>query len=267
MRMLFRLVLLLLLLAVIAGLALWYLPAGFAWRQVGQDRLGPTVALQEISGTVRQGRAGQLLVNGFPVGALDWTLDWRGLLRRQVGGSWRLDGSAWQAQAGDTRLVGDAVEIRDLSARLPALLLQPMLDIPALNFLGTVEIELASLRQRGGRIEQAQGQARWVDAGVTGQAQARFGPLRAQFGAGEDGRIVGTVEDEGGPLSVDGQFQMDGPRYRAEVILIARDPADPVAQALYYIGESLPGGGSLLIIEGELKQRQPATDSQAADGG
>jgi general secretion pathway protein N len=266
MRVLRRLLLLVLLLAVIAGLVLWYLPAGFAWRQLGQDRLGPALALQEISGTVRQGRAGQALVNGFPVGALDWTVDWRGLLRRQVGGSWRLDGPAWQAQAADTRLVGDTVEVRDLRASLPALLLQPMLDIPALTFLGTVEIDLARLRQRAGRIEQAQGQARWLDAGVTGQAQARFGPLRAQFGTGEDGRIVGTVQDEGGPLSVEGQFQLDGLRYRAEVILLARDPADPVAQALYYIGESLPGGGSLLVVEGELRQ-QPAAEAGAASGG
>jgi general secretion pathway protein N len=266
MRLVRRLVLLVLLLAVIAGIALWYLPADFAWRHAGQARLGPTVGLQDLSGTVRHGRAGQLLVNGFPVGALDWTLDWRGLFRRQVGASWQLSGSAWQAQAGDTRLVGDAVEVRDLRAQLPALLLQPMLDIPALNFLGTVEIELASLRHRAGRIEQAQGQARWIDAGVTGQAQARFGPLRAQFGTGDDGRIVGTVEDEGGPLSVEGQFHLDGRSYRAEVILIARDPADPVAQALYYIGEALPGGGSLLIVEGELRQRPPA-DGQGSGGG
>lgn len=266
MRLLRRLLLLLLLLVAIAAIALWYLPADFAWRHAGQSRLGPTVALQDLSGTVRQGRAGQLLVNGFPVGALDWTLDWRGLPRRQVGGSWRLSGSAWQAQARDTRLVGDAVEVRDLRAQLPALLLQPVLDIPALSFLGTVEVELASLRQRGGRIEQAQGQARWIDAGVAGQAQARFGPLLAKFGTGEDGRILGTVEDEGGPLSVEGQFHLDGARYRAEVILVARDPADPVAQALYYIGEALPGGGSLLIVEGDLRQ-QPAAAVAAPPGG
>src|SRR5690606_17713667 len=96
MRLIVRLVVLLIVLALIAGLALWFLPASFAYRQFG-DRLGASVVLQDLSGTVREGRAGQVLVNGFPVGAFEWTLDWRGLLRRDVGAQWRLRGPAWKA--------------------------------------------------------------------------------------------------------------------------------------------------------------------------
>jgi hypothetical protein len=72
------------------------------------------------------------------------------------------------------------------------------------------------------------------------------------------------VEDEGGPLTVDGQFELVGTSYHAEVILRARDPADPAAQALYFIGEALPDGGSLLVVDGEL-QRRAATVPPAGD--
>lgn len=253
MRVLRRLLLLFLVLLVAVGLALWYLPAGFAWRHFG-DRFGHVVGLQDVGGTVRSGHAGQLLVNGFPLGRLEWTLDWRSLLARQPAGQWRLASEAWQAQAAQTRWVDGAVEITDLRATLPALLLQPVLDIPALNFLGSVDLEIAQLRQRDGLIESASGSARWREAGVTGQAQARFGPIRATFATQAPGHIVGEVAQEDGPLIVDGQFELIGSRYRAEAIVRARDPADPSAQVLHFVGQALPDGSSLLVVEGELNR-------------
>jgi general secretion pathway protein N len=258
MRFVVRLLLLLILLALIAALSLWYLPASFAYRHFGH-RLGSSVVLQELTGTVREGRAGQVLINGFPVGTFDWTLDWRGLFRRDVGAQWRLTGSAWKANGSTKRLADGSLQVQDMHMELPAFLLQPVLDVPALNFLGTVSVDLAQLRLRGMIIEEARGKARWIDAGVTGEAQARFGPLQAHFATTQPGHVIGEVQDEAGPLSVDGQFELNGTRYHAEVILRARDPTDPAAQALYFIGQAMPDGGSLLVVDGELQRRaEPA---------
>lgn len=63
------------------------------------------------------------------------------------------------------------------------------------------------------------------------------------------------MQDEAGPLEVDGQFELTGVAYHAEVILRSRSPSDPVAQMLYYVGQALPDGGSLLLIDGELKRQ------------
>lgn len=265
MRFIVRLIALLLVLAVIVAIALWYLPASFAYRHFG-DRLGSSVVLQDVSGTVREGRAGQVLINGFPVGTFSWTLDWRGLLRRDVGASWKLDAAAWNASGSTRKLADGSLHVENMRMSLPALLLQPVLDVPALNFLGTVEVELAQLRLRGMIIEEARGHARWFDAGVTGEAQARFGPLQTHFATTAPGHLIGEVEDEAGPLMVDGQFELTGTRYHAEVILRARDPADPAAQALYYIGQALPDGGSLLIVDGELQRRAEPAQAPAAGG-
>lgn len=253
MRFIVRVLVLLIVLALIAGVVLWYLPAAFAYRQFG-DRLAPTVKLQDVSGSVRNGRAGQVLVNGFPIGTLDWTLDWRRLMRRQVSAAWHLAGDAWEAGGETTRLADGSLQMDNMRMRLPALLLKPVLDVPALDFLGTIDVELDVLRMRGMIIEEARGRARWFDAGVTGEAQARFGPLQAHFATTAPGHVIGEVEDEGGALSVDGQFELTGVQYHAEVILRPRDPGDPAAQALYYIGQALPDGGSLLIVDGELQR-------------
>ena len=267
MRFVLRLLLLIIVLALIAGIALWYLPASFAYRYFG-DRLGPSVVLQELSGSARDGRAGQVLINGFPVGAFDWLVDWRSVLRRQPELTWRLDGDgdAWQASGTTTRLADGSLQMDNMRMQLPALLLKPVLDVPALNFLGTVEVQLDVLRLRGMIIEEARGRARWFDAGVTGEAQARFGPLSAHFATTAPGHVIGEVEDEGGPIAVDGQFELIGIRYHAEVILRPRDPSDPAALALYYIGQALPDGGSLLIVDGEL-QRQAQPPVGTAPGG
>lgn len=256
MRFIRRLLLLVVLLILLAGIALWYLPASMAYRWF-VERPGSPVVLQELSGFARQGRAGQVLVHGFPIGALGWDVDIRGLLRRNVGGTWRLDGDAWQAHGRTTRIADGSLLGQDVHMELPAMLLKPLLDIPSLDFLGTVQVDLSQLRMRGLIIEEARGQARWLDAGVTGQAQGRFGPLIARFATTTPGHVIGEVEDEGGALAVDGQFELTGTRYHAEVILHARDPSDPVAQALYYIGQALPDGGSLLVVDGELKQVAP----------
>lgn len=261
MRLVVRLLLLALLLLVVLALAAWYLPAGFAWRQFGHH-LGPALQLEQLSGTVRHGRAGDMRINGFPVGALDWQLDWRGLFRRQVGASWALEGPAWQARARSTRLPDGSLRVEGMQMTLPAILLGPVLDIPALGFIGTVEVEVDQAHLAGLAILEARGRARWLDAGVTGQAQARFGPVRATFATQGPGLVIGEVEDEGGPLEVDGQFELHETRYRAEVILRARDPAHPVAQALPHVGQPLPDGGSLFIVEGELRRR---ADGAAGD--
>lgn len=263
MRVVVRLLLLVLLLVLVLGLVAWYLPAGFAWRQFGHH-MGPALQLEQLSGTVRKGRAGDMRVNGFPVGALDWQVDWRGLFRRELGASWSLEGPAWRASARSTRMPDGSLHVQDMRMSLPAILLGPVLDIPALGFIGTVEVELDQARLAGLAIHEARGRARWVEAGVTGQAQARFGPLRATFATQAPGLVIGEVEDEGGPLEVDGQFELHETRYRAEVILRARDPAHPVAQALPYVGQPLPDGSALFIVEGELRRR--AGDGEDSSG-
>lgn len=253
-RWLKRLLILVVVLALLAIAAVAFTPAAFLYRHLA-PRIDPSIQLTDITGTIGRGRAGQVSINGFPLGSFEWRVHWSDLFRREIGLSWALKDAVWSASARTTRERNGILRVDNMAMELPAMLMQPVLDIPALNFLGTVNVELDQLRMRGRIIEDARGRARWTDAGVTGSAQARFGPIHAHFASAAPGVVLGEVEDEAGPLAVDGQFELNGLSYRAEVILQSRDPGDPVSEVLYYVGQSLPDGGSLLIVEGALKNR------------
>lgn len=256
-RWLKRLLIVAIVLGLLAVAAIAFTPASFVYKQLA-SRLDPSVQLSDITGTVGRGRAEQLTVNGFPLGSFEWQVHWTDLLRGELGVSWLLKDAVWSASARVTHERDNLVRVENMHMELPAMLLQPVLDIPSLNFLGTVTVELDHLRMRGRIIEEARGRSRWTDAGVTGSAQARFGPIQAHFSSAAPGVVLGEVEDEAGALSVDGQFELNGLGYRAEVILQSRDPTDPVAEVLYYVGQALPDGGSLLIVEGQLRNRPDA---------
>ncbi|MCK9489836.1 MAG: type II secretion system protein N [Xanthomonadales bacterium] len=252
-----RLLLLLLVLIVLAVLAVILTPMSFIYR-MAEPHLDPSLRLHDVSGTLLDGQARQLTVNGFPLGHLDWRLHGSQLLRGAISASWKIEESAWSAQARTTLDHDRLLRVDDMTMQLPALLLKPVLDIDGLDFLGTIHVELDHLRLRGRIIEETRGRARWVDAGSAGAAQARFGPIHAQFASTRPGGVIGEVQDVAGALIVDGQFELDGLRYHAEVILHARDPADPVARMLHYVGQALPDGGSLLIVSGQLQNQASA---------
>ena len=97
------------------------------------------------------------------------------------------------------------------------------------------------------------GSARWSDAGVSGQAEARFSDLLAQFASQPDGSIAGTVHDEGkGNLAVNGTFQVRLGTFDVEVTLAARHDDPQVAETLRYVGQMQADGSSKLIVHGSM---------------
>jgi hypothetical protein len=229
----------------------WTFPADVAWRYVA-PRV-PLLQLQGVSGTVWQGRAGNATAFGRPLGAIEWTIPRMPLLARRVvadvalrGGEIEATGSVVRASDGTVRVVG-------MHFRLPAELAQPALDIPSLRLVGNVEGTIDEATVIGGWVCGARGSARWIDAGVSGAAEARFGALLADFASQSDGSIGGRVRDDGSSnLAVDGQFVVRSGQFDANAQLLARNDDPQVREALRYIGEPQLDGSSLLKIHGQL---------------
>src|SRR5690606_25147639 len=144
-----------------------------------------------------------------PIGALEWELSVRGLLKGEIGGDWNVQGPAWQAHGRTVRLADGRLRVSGMRMQLPAMLLQPVLDIPALAFLGTVDVELDDLLMRGLVIDEARGRARWSEAGAGGARgragrrrapRARGGPRRGAPGGGGAGRGAGGGRPAGARL-------------------------------------------------------------------
>lgn len=251
MKLLRRLFLLLLLLAAIGGVVAWTLPADLALRWFKPD-LGP-LQLAGVSGTVWQGRASAAAAFGTPLGAMDWDVQKTPLLLRRVVAHVRLSGGALELQGNLTRDADGSVLVQQLDFALPAETAAPALDIPSLKLHGRIEGRVDDARLANGWVGGARGTARWRDAAVSGEAEARLGELLAEFASQPDGSIAGTVRDDGASqLEVAGQFVISSGQFSATARLVARNGDPQVSEALRYVGEPQPDGSSLLKINGQL---------------
>jgi hypothetical protein len=251
MKLLRRLFLLLVLLAVIGGVVAWTLPAELALRWLKPD-LGP-LQLSGVSGTVWQGRASTVSAFGAPLGAMQWSVDKSPLLLRRVVARVGLSGGVLTLDGDVTRDADRSVLVQNLSFQLPAETAAPALDIPALKLHGTIEGNVAEARLAGGWVSGARGSARWREASVSGEAEARLGDLLAEFSSQPDGSIAGTVKDDGASnLEIVGQFSIQSGQFSATARLAPRNGDPQVAEALRYIGEPQGDGSSLLKINGQL---------------
>lgn len=245
-----RLLWLLLALLLVGGALLAFLPAEFAVRMLA-DRLGP-VRLEGVAGTVWNGRAASVLLDGQSLGALSWQLSPWPLLQGAVDADLRLDGPRYGID-GHVRRQGDRVVLEPMQLRFPAARLEPALDIPALSLQGDVTVEIERGELRGGYPASLAGTATWPDAAVSGAANASLGTLVAEFDSPpEGGRVTGSVSDRGGPLIVDGTFEAGLLGYALDVRMTPRAPDPRLREALGWLGEPQPDGSVRLEVVGRL---------------
>lgn len=250
MRLLRNLILLLLALALVAVLVLAFIPAQFAIDRFG-DRLGP-LKLNDVSGTIWSGQAGQTLLRDENLGTLRWSLSPLGLLSARADADLDLSGGPYVGKAAVSIARDRTVRISDLAVTMSARKLEPLLDIPALVFRGEVVVTLNSAEVRGGVPMSLDGNAVWKNAAVAGSAEAQFGDITSTFASKAGGGFEGTVSDSGGPLQASGGYSATLAGYEAVIDLRARDNNPQVLEALQYIGQPQTDGSSRLEIRGRI---------------
>jgi general secretion pathway protein N len=240
-----------LLAAALAGVLLWTAPADLAYR-LFQDRLG-ALRLGALTGSVWDGKAGRATAFGTPLGALSWRVERAAALGGRARGTLELAGDAVRGRAAFDHAAPSLI-LRDVDLVLPAHLLGPALDIPALRLLGTVTLRAPYVRVDDGLLKLARGRAEWRELGVSGAAEARLPGLAIDFGTRDDDTIVADIRDLGGPLAIDGQVTIRGGAFDLRCELELREPNPPLEEALKFIGERTPEGGSLLLVTGEIER-------------
>lgn len=243
-----KLLLFLLVLLVAAAAAVALFPAKVAVDMALKGR--DNIQAEQVSGTVWRGHIGALRVGENPVGTVGWKLHPMPLLNGQVVTDLRVQGPELDLEARVQRSRDGLVRITDLVATLPASVLTPVVDAPALQLQGSLRLNLieAELLHLWPRL--IRGEAVWHDAAVSGEAEARLGDLMAEFATQPDGRLVGLLSDRGGPLSLEGEFLIGLSGYEVSAVLRA-DPNDRnLSKALEYVGEDAGDGSRLLLIEG-----------------
>jgi len=255
MRFLKILLVLALLLLIVAGVVFWTLPADVAWRQ-GAKYFGPVV-LSGVRGTLWDGHADGVSLFGRDLGEMDWRVAKSAVLRGRVVADVRIQGTDIDA-AGivERALVEDAnagaLVLRDVHFRFPASLMEPALALREITLNGAISGVVSEAALRNGFVESATGNARWSEAGVSGQAEARFADIVGEFAAAPGGGIAGHAKDDGtGNLAVDATFRAAVTGFDAEAILRARNDDPQVEETLRHVGEPQADGSSKLVVHGQ----------------
>ncbi|HET6604048.1 MAG TPA: type II secretion system protein N [Xanthomonadaceae bacterium] len=236
------------LLLVLVSVALaWSMPAGFGLRLLGQ-RLGP-LDFAGVSGTLWEGRAAQARFFGVAIGPVSWRIERWPLVRGITRIDLALEG---EPVSGGGRLEtrGDLTRVDAARLHFPARLLEPALDIPALDLRGEVVVEIDQAELLQGLPRSAHGRAIWREAAVAGAAAAALGDLVADFRSTGPGEVAGTLADRGGPLQLDGSFHASPLGFVAEARLSARGGNPQVREALNFVGQPMADGSVLYRVEG-----------------
>jgi general secretion pathway protein N len=251
MRILKILVGLLVLALVVAGVFAWTLPADVGYRY-GAKYIAPLI-LTGIRGTVWDGHADGVSAFGRDLGELDWRAQKSPLLFGRVVADVRIQGAGVDAAGVLARGSDGSLSAHDLRFSFPAALLEPALDMGQLKLLGGISGLINHATLANATLGDASGSARWSDAGVSGQVEARFSDLLAQFASQPDGSIVGTAHDDGrGDLAVNGTFNVRLGAFDVEATLAARNNDPQVADMLRYVGQMQPDGSSKLVVHGQM---------------
>jgi len=247
------------LLAALAVLLLWFLPARWAMPWIEPQLHG--LHLQQVHGSVWNGSADAVTdAGGARLGQLHWQVSRRALL-----GQLRLrlafDGPQLTFSGSLQRLAGDRVEADGWHVRADLAALDAYAPTPLGRPLGELQASIEHLQLQGDWPLQLQAHGRWQQAAVrTTDGALDLGDMQAQAQA-QDGVIQAQWHDVGeGPLQVQGQLQLSPLGWRLDTTLRARQ-SDPILQRwLARLGPVSPDGSVHIQQSGGLAGNPPSTD-------
>ncbi len=225
-----------------AGFLIAQWPASHAWEQAQRHlQIPPGVEVGGLQGTVWEGRAVNLEVQGFAVESFSWRVPFRPLLRGRlvVEIDASLDGGFVEGRA---TAWADGVRVDGASGRVPARRVEEVVAgfsprPPQLE--GSIAFSVERLEAGfDGWPRALDGRIAWHDAAVTVDYRAELGGVTSTLGIDGDGVLFGRLGDTGGPLALDGEWRLrpDG-SYTLDTRAETRSGADEVlVQTLAMLG-------------------------------
>ena len=218
--------------------------------------------LQQVTGTIWQGRAGQVsTVAGAPFGTVEWSLSRRALL-----GDIDLDLSLQQPQLSFQGHMHQLSSTQDEWSDVTLSLDPSMLDVePWLQAKpqGQLKLIIARAQLQGGWPMQANAAAHWTRAAVqTAQGVATLGGMSAQV-TGDNGVLQATLSDDGGgALHMSGLLSFSPLGWSLQMSLRPRKDDPILAQWLHTLGHPEADGTVRLGYRGGLAQMNSNSETQ-----
>jgi general secretion pathway protein N len=203
------------------------------------SRLGSAgIVASGVSGSIWNGRAQALQVQGTNIGSVEWRLHFLPLLMARAQANVKITRTDGFATTHVTVRPGGSISLKALTASLPLSALPPNV-VPG-GWVGTLNAKFAQLTLDKGWPTHVDGSIDVVD--VTGPARkpAKMGSYRLVFdpAASTAEKLQGSLSDTGdGPLQVTGTLQLKSDRSYAVDALVAARPDAPrsVTSALEFL--------------------------------
>lgn len=211
------------------------LPAPRAY-QLFKGQMG-SIALYGVGGTVMRGHAAQLTARHVQLSQVSWQLHPWALLLGRVEARVDFQNDAVPGHAVIGRSLGGKVYFKDVAARLPASLLDQVINIPGVKWDGKLDVQLSGLSIEKGYIAEADGTLLWNKAAMVTPWPLALGAFLTTLESTEEGVKV-TLADKGGAVQAEGLFLLksDG-KYQFTANFSSRDTKQPnIAQALKFLG-------------------------------
>lgn len=198
---------------------------------------GGQLAVQDIEGTPWRGRVQRLAIQQTSLGPVVWQLRPLWLLAGRLEYRVFVQSGAGGGELRAGRGLFGAPYARAAQLSLPAADLARQMRLNLVGLGGDFLLDIDTLRLSGGWLGELQGELRWQDARLTQPQRVPLGNLRMQLEL-RDGKVVGVLGDDGGPLELGGEFTLGADRnYRLDALIKPRAAADPqLRDALQLLG-------------------------------
>ena len=197
----------------------------------------PNVVLNGVTGTIWNGSAAQLGVNGKLVGRLRWSDgSWLTLIGRP---SWQveLDRSDGFLRGHVGATMGGSLRARDLEGATSLPALKGL--APVGNSEGDISIRLDEIAVDVGLLERISGRVVIDRLRPPGLREGDLGTLMVSFTGDDEAPLTSLIENEGGPITVvDGRIvlQPDGSYEIGGRIAATEDAPRDISQAMQFMG-------------------------------
>jgi hypothetical protein len=202
-----------------------------------------------LQGSLWSGSADQLVLKHIRLGKVHW--DAQLPQRAALTYRWQID-SGHSIGQGLVDIFGNQhLSLRQVRAQLDLekwldMLVSAKLPLPV---SGKGQVKLKRLELNNQKITDLQGQLEIHQLELSQQA---LGDLHIEFTTEDNGNIIATLSDQGGPLQVSGSITLSiKNRYRLNILIGARNPKDPLNNLISFMGKSAPNGKRRITNTGE----------------
>jgi hypothetical protein len=195
---------------------------------------------RSLQGTLWSGSAEQLVIKNLALGKIHWTAQFPH--RPALTYRWQIDSGHSIGKGSVDLFWTQKLSLHQVRAQFDVekwldMLLPVKLPLPV---SGKAHLTLKQLDWENQTITDLQGQ---LDIHQLELSKQALGDFHIAFTTADNGDILATLSDQGGPLQVSGTITLStDKRYRLSLLIGARNPQDPLNNLISFLGKSAPEG-------------------------